>query len=255
MSTHTIRVAVAGAYGRTGAAVAQALANASGLELVGRLVKSGQRKTPQDHESVQELKAQCSPQVLVDFTVFPDSMRLALAALESGIRPVIGTSGYQPEDIATLRATCERARIGAVLAANFSPGAALMMRFATTAAPFFDSAEIVETHPVGKKDAPSGTALATAQRLGAVKTFTHPHALLENASGARGADVAGIGVHSLRLPGVIANQDVALSNGDEMLIIRHVTLSRSAFVPGVLRAVRAVMNADRLIVGIDSLLA
>ena len=250
----SIRVAIAGASGKTGSVIGEALCNADGIEIVGRLVRDGKSKTPNDYASVPELKTGASPQVLVDFTVFPDSKRIALAAIEAGIRPVIGTSGYKAEDIDELRAACERHHIGAVLAPNFSPGAVLMMQFAQVAGRFFTTAEIIETHQLGKKDAPSGTALATAERIAQQGSFQHRAAEIEKAESARGADVKGVGVHSLRLPGVIASQEVLLANDDETLSIRHVTTSRRAFVPGVIQAIHAAATLDRLIVGLEDLL-
>lgn len=250
----SIRVAIAGASGKTGSVVGEALASADGIEIVGRLIRDGKTKTAKDYTSVAELKAAASPQVLVDFTVFPDSKRIALAAIEAGIRPVIGTSGYKAEDIVELRAACERHHIGAVLAPNFSPGAVLMMQFAQVAGRFFTTAEIIETHHLGKKDAPSGTALATAERIAQQGSFQHRRAEIEKAEGARGADVKGVGIHSVRLPGVVASQEVVLANDDETLTIRHVTSSRRAFVPGVIQAIHAAATLDRLIVGLEELL-
>lgn len=251
----SIRVAVAGAYGKTGRIISDALAGAAGIELVGQLVKNVKPKAPNDYTDVATLKSAVNPQVLVDFTVFPDSKSIALRAIELGIRPVIGTSGYKAEDVAELRAACERAHIGAVLAANFAPGAVLMMQFAQVAAPFFSTAEIVETHDAGKKDAPSGTALATAERMAQSGTFQHRAAEIMKAEGARGADVHGVGIHSLRLPGVISSQEVQLVNDDETLVIRHITSSRRAFVPGVIQAVHAAAQLDHLVVGLEGLLA
>jgi 4-hydroxy-tetrahydrodipicolinate reductase len=250
----SIRVAIAGAYGKTGSVVDESLVRTNGIEVVGRLVRDGKARSPNDYPSVAQLHAGAAPQVLVDFTVFPDSKSIALAAIEAGIRPVIGTSGYRAGDIAELRAACERRRIGAVLAPNFSPGAVLMMQFAHIAGRFFTTAEIVETHQTGKKDAPSGTALATAERIAEQGTFRRPAAEIVKAEGARGADVKGVGIHSLRLPGVIATQEVLLANEDETLSIRHVTSTRRAFVPGVIAAVHAAADLERLIVGLEELL-
>ncbi|MBC5805598.1 MAG: 4-hydroxy-tetrahydrodipicolinate reductase [Candidatus Eremiobacter antarcticus] len=249
-----LRVAVAGANGKTGKVVAQALAEDPALELVGRLVRTGARPAKGEYSDVRHL-AKTSPAVLVDFTVFPDSKAIALQAIAAGIRPVIGTSGYQAEDVEELRTACRRANVGGVFAPNFSIGAVLMMQFAQTAARYFESAEIIESHHEAKKDAPSGTASATAQRMASVRPFGRSEgAPQEAAVAARGLDVNGIHIHSVRMPGVIAEQEVRLANESETLVIRHRATSRRAFVDGVLKAVHAAPKLRHLVVGLEQLL-
>lgn len=252
-SSAALRVAVAGANGRTGSVVAQALLEDPSLELVGRLVRAGSRVAKGEYSDVRQL-AKASPAVLVDFTVFPDSKAIALQAIAAGIRPVIGTSGYQPEDVEDLRKACKRASVGGVLAPNFSVGAVLMMQFAQTAARYFESAEIIESHNAGKIDAPSGTATATAQRMSSVRSFGRADSQPQEAALARGAEVNGIHIHSLRMPGVVAEQEVCLANESEMLLIRHQATSRRAFVDGVLKAVHAAPKLTHLVVGLEQLL-
>jgi len=169
------------------------------------------------------------------------------------VRVVIGTSGYGEDDLAEVRSAVERTGIGAIFAPNCALGAVLMMKFATLAAPHFDAVEIVETHESGKKDAPSGTAMATARRLASTGAFARAETKVVKAAGARGADVGGIGVHSLRLPGMVAQQEVLLGGHGEILSIRHHSLSRQSFMPGVLLAVRAAEKLDRFVDGLESL--
>src|SRR5437870_6180367 len=161
MTDGSIRAAVAGARGKMGATTIEALRHADGIAYVGGLVR--ERPTDGEFDDVARLFASAAPDVIVDFTHFPDSKRIALAALDVGVRPVIGTSGYGDDDVDDLRRASERTRIGCIFAPNFGVGAVLMMKYAADAARHFAHVEIVELHETGKKDAPSGTALATAR--------------------------------------------------------------------------------------------
>lgn len=254
MTSGNVRVAVAGSRGRTGSAVAAALAQSPGMSVVGHLVREGADPMAKQYADLAALAAATKPDALVDFTVFPSSKAIALQAISLGIRPVVGTSGYRAADIEALRAACEAAKLGGVYAANFSLGAVLMMQFAALAARHFNYAEIVETHHAGKKDAPSGTALATARRIASAGKFNRPAAEIVKAEGARGAQIDGVGIHSLRLPGVISDQEVVFANDGEMLVIRHSTSSQTAFFAGVVTAVHAVMKLDHLIEGLEELM-
>jgi 4-hydroxy-tetrahydrodipicolinate reductase len=253
-ATKSIRVAVAGARGRTGGVVAAALKKAPGIEVVAALVRPGTQHTNGEFSDLKQLAAHAKPDVLVDFTVFPDSKHLALQAISLGIRPVIGTSGYLADDIDELSSACRRAKVGGIIAANFSIGAVLMMRFAETAARYFDHAEIIETHHAEKKDAPSGTALATAKRIASAGEMKRASSDIVKADGARGATFGGVGIHSIRLPGIISTQEVEFASEDEMLVLRHSTSTQAAFVPGVLKAIRAVGMLDHLVVGLEELM-
>ena len=252
LADQSVRVAVAGARGRTGSVVTDALRRSPGIEVVGLLVR-GEKSTDSEFTDLKRLAAAAKPEVLVDFTAFPDSKAIALQAISLGIRPVIGTSGYKTSDLDDVREASQRAKIGAVYAPNFSIGAVLMMQFAKAAAPYFSHAEIIETHHTGKKDAPSGTALATAQLIAAAGRMTREPSDFVKAQGARGAELGGVGIHSLRMPGVVGNQEVRFANDDETLVITHVTSTRSAFVAGVLRAVRAARSLDRFVEGLEDL--
>ena len=253
MTGTVVRVAVAGARGRTGSIVSDALGRAQGIELVGMLVRAGADASAKTFDDVQRLAADAQPDVLVDFTLYPDSKTIALRSLALGISPVIGTSGYTPADLEDLREACADAKLGAVYAPNFSIGAALAMQFAKAAAPYFEYAEIIETHHTGKQDAPSGTALATARLIAGAGHPRRAASAVMKSAGARGADEAGVGIHSLRLPGVVGIHEVRFANEDETLVITHSTSTRSAFVAGVVRAVRAVRSLDRLVIGLEEL--
>jgi 4-hydroxy-tetrahydrodipicolinate reductase len=215
-----IRVAVAGAAGRMGRTVCDAIEGADGMELTGRA-------DPALGVDLVEVLDGCD--VVVDFTQPDSALGNARAALEAGRHVVIGTTGF---DVDALRAAAEGASANAFVAPNFAIGAVLMMRFAAEASKHMQAAEIVEYHHAAKLDAPSGTAARTA-------------ALMEG-------DVP---IHSVRLPGIVADQDVILCDAAQTLTLRHVTTDRTSFMPGVLMAVRAVASLpDPLTVGLERLL-
>jgi 4-hydroxy-tetrahydrodipicolinate reductase len=194
-------------------------------------------------------------EVALDFTTAASARTNALAIVEAGVRPVVGTSGLAPADVDDLRAALEKRRLGGLVVPNFSIGAVLAMRFAEQAARFLPAAEIVEAHHATKADAPSGTARATAERIAAARTEVppeHSHELVERVRGGR---VSGIPVHSLRIPGVLARQEVVFGGEGETLSIRHETTDRSCFRAGILLAVRAAPRLKGLVVGLDSLLS
>ncbi len=253
-ANEAVRVAIAGARGKTGSVVAAALAKTPGIDLVGTLVRAGKQCANTEFSDLGQLAAAAKPEVLIDFTVFPDSKAIALRAIALGIRPVIGTSGYMMSDIEELRNACSQREIGCVLAPNFSVGAVLMMQFAQAAAPYFSHVEIIERHHTGKKDAPSGTALATAQRIANAGQMKRTSSDVVKVDGARGAALGGVGIHSLRMPGVISSQEVEFASEDEVLIVRHSTSTQAAFVPGVLKAIHAVRKLDHLVVGLEELM-
>ena len=244
-----MRVAVVGAGGRMGAEVCRAVTAAGDLELVARLDVG---------DSLQQL-VDSDAQVVVDFTV-PDAVMPTLAfCIEHGIHTVVGTSGFDEAKFAVLRRLlADAAPTGCLVAANFGIGAVLMMKFAVAAAPYFESVEIVELHHPNKIDAPSGTAAATARRIAAARREAGvppaPDATTTALPGARGADVEGVPVHAVRLRGMLAHQEVLLGTAGEVLTIRHDSLDRQSFMPGVLLAVRAVPSLPGLTVGIEGLL-
>ena len=210
-------------------------------------------------EKVQGLTIAADPSaadvdVVVDFTQISAARENARWAAEHGIHAVIGTSGFTPDDFDELRAAFTRSNC--VIAPNFAIGAVLMMVFAEKAAPFFDTADVIEMHHDGKRDAPSGTAMHTADRMAAASDKWAPDPTQDiNLDGARGgAGPGGIHVHSLRVRGMIASQEVVLGTTGQSLSLRHDTFDRSSFMPGVLLAVKAVANRPGVTVGLDQLL-
>jgi len=196
------------------------------------------------------------PDVVVDFTHAEWTPRLAREALAAGVRLVIGTSGLPEGFLKELEQLCRKHNTGAVVAANFALGAVLMQHMARLAGRFFDYAEIIELHHESKVDAPSGTAIATAQAMAQErgKPFTRPATERENLPGTRGGELGGVTIHSVRLPGLVAHQEVILGGQGETLRIRHDSLSRESFLPGVLLAIRAVMDRNELVLGLDRLI-
>lgn len=198
-------------------------------------------------------------EVMVDFTN-PDAVMDNLAwCIDNGIHAVVGTTGFDEERLTELRERlAARPGVGILIASNFSIGAVLMMAFAEQAARFVDSVEIIELHHPDKADAPSGTATTTAQRVAAARAEAgcapFPDATRHQVDGARGATIDGVHVHSVRVRGLVAHQEVVLGTPGETLTIRHDSLDRVSFMPGVLTAVRAVADRPGLTLGIDDLL-
>jgi len=252
MKDRAIRVAVSGARGKMGVTAIAALRSADGIEYAGGLVR--ERPGVEEYDDAATLFARAKPEVIVDFTHFPDSKRIALAAMDAGVRPVIGTSGYGADDVDDLRRASERTHVGCVFAPNFGIGAVLMMKYSADAARHFSQAEIVEMHETGKKDAPSGTAMATARRMAAAGTFVRPATQAFKAEEARGAEVGGIGIHSLRLPGVVAHQEVLFGADGETLRIVHDSTSRTSFMAGMLLAVHAARDLTTFVDGLEHIL-
>jgi 4-hydroxy-tetrahydrodipicolinate reductase len=244
-----LNVAVIGAHGRMGAEVCRAVEAAADLTLVAGV------DVDDDISALSDAKAA----VAVDFT-HPDAvMDNTRWCIEHSISVVIGTTGVDDQRLAEIRGWLENApAVGVVVAPNFSIGAVLMMLFAAKAAAHFESAEIVELHHANKADAPSGTARRTAGLIADARRDAGlerpPDATTQELSGARGADVDGIRVHAVRLSGLIAHQEVLLGGHGETLTIRHDSLDRASFMPGVLTAVRAVADRPGLTVGLESLL-
>jgi len=196
------------------------------------------------------------PDVAVDFTHADWTPLVAREALEAGVRLVVGTSGLSEAFLHELEQECRRRKLGAVAAPNFALGAVLMIHLARLASRYFDFAEIVEMHHEAKADAPSGTAIATARQMAAGRDgpFLRPPTQRQTVEGSRGAAVDGVSVHSVRLPGLVARQEVILGAPGQTLSIRHDSISRESFMPGVLMAVREVVHRDELVVGLERLI-
>ncbi len=227
-----VRVGVCGATGRMGVEACRAVEADPELELVAAIGSSG---------SVGVFE-QAGAQVVVDFTVAAAARANLPVLAAAGIHAVVGTSGLDAADIAGLRRAFVRSRC--VHAPSFAVGAVLMMHFAALAAPFFDSAEVIELHHARKVDAPSGTAVATAEAMAAASSEWLPDPTeSESLPGARGAaGPGGIRVHSVRIKGLVAHQEVLLGGTGETLTIRHDTIDRSSFMPGMLLATKRVVS-------------
>ena len=248
MNTEPIRIAVAGYRGKVGSVLAAAFQIEPGIDYVGGIGRGDDLATFL-HEK--------RPRALVDFTRPTEAMHNALAAVAAGAAPVVGTTGLSTADIDKLETACHAKHVGGIVAPNFAIGAVLMMHLAETAAPHFDAVEIIEMHHAAKLDAPSGTALSTARRLAARRKnrpFTHRNAEKETLAGTRGGEEGGVGVHSVRLPGFVADQEVIFGLPGQTLTIAHRTTSREAYVPGVLLAIRRVTAEPRFYRGLDQLL-
>jgi 4-hydroxy-tetrahydrodipicolinate reductase len=241
-----MRVGVLGARGRVGVEVCKAVHAADDMELVAAVDKD---------DSLDDLLA---AEVVVDFT-HPDVVMGNLEwVVGHGIHAVVGTTGFDARRLDAVRAWVADGRANVLIAPNFGIAAVLMMHFAQQAARYFDSVEIVELHHPNKADAPSGTARRTAELVAEARAKAGlgppPDATTSSLEGARGASVEGVHVHAVRLAGLIAHQEVLLGGDGEILTIRHDTMNRSSFTPGVLLGVRRVRDLPGLTVGLDSLL-
>lgn len=241
----SIRTVLAGALGRMGRVIGPGLASAPGIELVAEV------------EVDDDLAAACSAaqaEVVVDFTTPSSAARNAEAALDAGCHGVIGTTGLTEDDLQRLDARARAVGRGLLVAPNFALGVLLMQRFAVEAVKWLPRVEIVEQHHDGKLDAPSGTALRTADLLARAGAAPGPARGPDHGGPSRGSDLGGVRIHSLRLPGLLAHQDVVFGGPGEVLTLRHDALSRECYLPGVLEAVRRVGGHVGLVRGLETLL-
>ncbi|RDG37706.1 4-hydroxy-tetrahydrodipicolinate reductase [Streptomyces corynorhini] len=244
-----LRVAVVGAKGRIGSEAVRAVEAADDLELVAALGRGDQLET----------LVETGTQVVVELTTPASVMGNLDFCVRHGIHAVVGTTGWTDERLAQLGTSLAASpETGVLIAPNFSIGAVLTMKFAETAARWFESVEIIELHHPDKADAPSGTAHRTAQLVAAARTDAglpaQPDATVTELAGARGADVDGVRVHSVRLRGLLAHQEVVLGGEGETLTVRHDSLHHSSFMPGILLGVRRVVSAPGLTFGLEHFL-
>lgn len=245
----TINVAVLGAKGRMGAETVKAISAATDLQLVAEIDLG---------DSLEQLTTS-GAQVVVDFT-HPDAVMKNLEfAINNGIHVVVGTTGFDDAKLNLVKSWLEKnPKVGAVIAPNFGLGAVLMMQFAAKAARYFESVEIVELHHPDKADAPSGTASRTADLITQARKSASRPAMPDKTSsglqGARGAKVGDVPIHSVRLRGLVAHQEVLLGDQGETLSIRHDSIDRTGFMPGVLLAVREVVKTPGLTFGLEHLM-
>jgi 4-hydroxy-tetrahydrodipicolinate reductase len=205
---------------------------------------------------VDALIQRVRPRVVVDFTVAEAALANARVALRAGVSPVIGTTGISPQQLQELTDLARETGVGAVVASNFAVGANLMMHFARIASRYMSADEIIELHQAGKVDAPSGTALSTAKMMqeGRSTAFDGQETKKFTLEGVRGGDAGGIRIHSVRLPGIVAHQEVIFGGQGQTLTIRHDSYGRDSFVPGVIMAVKEVVKRSELVFGLDRIM-
>ncbi|SFQ10370.1 dihydrodipicolinate reductase [Psychrobacillus psychrotolerans] len=255
-----IKVAVAGPRGKMGReAVATVIKNEKFL-LVAVLDYKQETECLGDNipifTSLDLLIEQTEPDVLVDLTIPSAVFEHAMTALDYGVRPVIGTTGFTDLQLDTLRNKVEEVQVGCIIAPNFSIGAVLMMKFAQTAAKYLPNVEIIEMHHDQKVDAPSGTAIKTAQMIQQTRTSMeqgHPGEE-EIIPGARGAKMGGMHIHSVRLPGLVAHQQVLLGGEGQLLTLRHDSFDRASFMSGIVLSINEIMERDVLIYGLEDII-
>ena len=243
------RIAVLGAKGRMGSESVRAITAADGLEVVAQI----------DQGDSLDLITSSGAEVALDFTQPGVALDNVTWCVEHGVHVVVGTSGFDDDRIAAVRTLLgDTPTTGVLIVPNFSIGAILMMRFAATAAPFFESVEIIEMHHPDKIDAPSGTAVRTAEMVAAARSAAGsaplPDATTTDPGGARGTTIEDIPVHSVRARGFVASQQILLGGAGESFTIRHDSHDRTSFMPGVVAAVGAVADRPGLTVGLDDVL-
>ena len=242
-----IRVLVNGAEGRMGQEVVKSVTAAADLELVDQ--------TDLGDDLIARINAS-QAQAVVDFTTAAAAFENTRKILEAGVHPIVGTSGLLAEQVVKLQQLAQDKGIGGLIAPNFAIGAVLLMKYAQEAAKYLPDVEVIELHHNRKADAPSGTAVKTAQLIAEARKEI-PKALVEEKElfeGARGSEVHGVRVHSLRLPGLVAHQEVIFGGTGETLTIRHDSIHRESFMPGVCLACRKVIGTQQLFYGLEHLL-
>lgn len=264
-----LRILVRGAYGRMGREVVRAVAAQPDLRLVAALDRVGIGEDAgrvagidplgvaiRPAEELEAVIAASDPQVAIDFTKGPEALDLFRVAIPRRVSPVVGTTGLAPEALAEARQLCEQHGIPALIAPNFAIGAVLMMKFAQEAARYLGDVEIIELHHERKMDAPSGTAALTAKLIAEARSAERAERpeKLDEAVGARGAVVNGVPIHSVRLPGLVAHQEVLFGGVGQILTIRHDSIDRTSFMPGVILAARKIRERTGLVVGLENLL-
>lgn len=261
---NTIKVAVTGACGRMGQEVVRMVLNDPELTLaaaidrgnigqdIGELTGKGSCGI-HIQEDLESVLRSTKPDVMVDFTVPKAAVQNTEIAITNGVRPVVGTTGFTPEHIRDLDMLCRDHQVGGIIAPNFSIGVILMMRFAAQAAKYYPHLEIIEYHGDQKLDAPSGTAVKTAEMISQVRKSFHQGNPQEEETipGARGGNYDGFRIHSVRLPGVFAQQEVIFGGFGESFKIRADSYERASYMPGVNIAVKKVMNIKGIVYGFE----
>ena len=258
-----LRVVVHGALGRVGQQVIDTVCHEPGMEVVGAVdLKIAQDRLPLPDGSgavsassdLDSILTSCQPDVMVDFSIAHATMSAVRTATDRGVNLVIGTTGLTADDIAEIERLSQEHQVGAVVAPNFALGAVVMTHLAKIAARYFDYAEIIELHHHLKADAPSGTALSTARAMAEAKGKPFQLPKQKKSFNSRGEQVEGISIHSVRLPGLMAHQEIILGTAGQTLRIRHDTINRECYMPGVMLAIKEVVKRKGLTYGLDALL-
>ena len=259
------RVVVNGALGRMGNQVARTVLVQSDMQLVGTVEAAASQPyfpAPESSELIPfssdlgSLLERVQPDVVVDFTRAAIAVEVCRIALPLGVNVVTGSTGLSNENLEEISQLCDRNDRCVVAAPNFSLGAVVLMHLAGIAAQYFDNVEIIEMHHDKKLDAPSGTAMATARLLAEARgeAFVYPPTEREVLSSARGGETHGVAIHSVRLPGIMASQEVLFGGQGQTLLLRHDATSRESYMPGVMMAVRESLKRKGLVVGLDKIL-
>lgn len=264
MSNLPIKVVVHGALGKVGREVVKAVCQEPGMQVVGAV----EQKTTEDHlplpdgsgtipfsSNLENILTSCRPNVLVDFTIAQATMPAVRMATKHATNMVIGTTGLTADNLKEIEQLAMAHKVGIIVAPNFALGAVLMVHMAKVAAKYLDYAEIIELHHHLKVDSPSGTALSTARAMAQARgrPFHRPPEQ-GKVSNSRGEQVEGVTIHSVRLPGLLAHQEVLFGGQGQTLSIRHDTISRECFLPGIILAIKEVVKRQGLIYGLDTLL-
>lgn len=263
----TIKIVIAGPRGRMGREAVKLVMATDHFELTAVLDHKYDGMKLSDLEefsgvdvpiytNIEKCLEESHADVLIDLTTPEVGMYHTKTALQYNVRPVVGTTGFSQEDLAELEAICQERMLGCIIAPNFAIGAVLMMKFSQMAAKYFQDIEIIEMHHDQKLDAPSGTAVKTAEMISSVrepKKQGHPNEK-ETLSGARGAEYNGMHIHSVRLPGLIAHQQVLFGSEGQTLTIRHDSYNRGSYMLGVKLAVEAVINMNAFVYGLENIL-
>lgn len=242
----TIRILVNGAHGKMGQMAVKAFNEHPDFTVVG--------ETGRGYDLASAIK-NSRAEVVLDFTNSESVLQNTIVIIESGAHPVIGTTGLVKDQITLLQERCAAVKLGGVIAPNFSLGAVLMMKYAEAIAKYFPQVEIIEMHHPDKLDSPSGTALRTAEMISASRLSTPtPKILRETIPGARGASYQHIPIHAIRLPGLVAHQQIMFGGQGETLTLRHDAIDRQSFMPGVVLAAKKVMELKELVYGLEIIL-
>jgi 4-hydroxy-tetrahydrodipicolinate reductase len=263
-----VKIIIAGPRGRMGSEAVKLVTNTEHFELTACLDHKFDGMMLNDLEGfhavegvpvftdIEKCLQNVDADVLIDLTTPEVGMLHARTALQYNVRPVVGTTGFSKVDLEELEQICKEKELGCIIAPNFALGAVLMMKFSQMAAKYFNDVEIIELHHDQKLDAPSGTAVKTAEMITAVREFKnqgHPNEK-ETLKGARGAELDGMHIHSVRLPGLVAHQQVLFGSEGQTLTIRHDSYNRTSFMSGVKVAVDSVMKLDTFVYGLENII-